>query len=89
MRLETAGTRVERDARIEVAGAIADPDGTGVLVIAADGVTVDFDGAHLSGNADGREPDLLEGIGVVVRARGVTLRNARVSGFRLTAPGRI
>lgn len=83
VRLETAGTRVERDARIEVAGAIADPDGTGVLVIAADGVTVDFGGAHLSGNADGREPDLLEGIGVVVRARGVTLRNARVSGFRV------
>lgn len=83
LRLETAGTRVERDATIEVSGPLADPDGTGVLVIESDGVTVDFAGAHLSGNADGRAADALAGVGIVVRAKGVTLRNARVSGFRV------
>lgn len=83
VRLEAAGTRVERDARIEVAGPIPDPAGSGALVIEADGVTVDFAGALLSGNADGRAPDALAGVGVLVRAKGVTLRGARVSGYRV------
>ena len=47
-----------------------DPDGTGVLVVATDGVTVDLGGAQLSGNADGRDPDAFVGVGIVVRAKG-------------------
>jgi hypothetical protein len=83
LRLEAAGTRVERDARVEVAGPIADPEGTGVLVIESEGVTVDFGGALLSGAADGRAADAFAGVGIVVRAKGVTLRGARVAGYRV------
>ncbi|HVS18389.1 MAG TPA: right-handed parallel beta-helix repeat-containing protein, partial [Planctomycetota bacterium] len=83
LRLERAGISVERDARVEVVGPIADVEGSGVLVVATDGVTLDLAGAELSGNVDGREPDAFAGVGIVIRAKGVTLRNARVSGYRV------
>lgn len=61
---------------------IADADGNGVVHVLADGVTVDFAGQHLRGAPPGRAPDDYEGIGVRITARNVTLRNAKVSGFK-------
>ncbi len=60
---------------------IADAAGDGVIRITAPGITVDFAGASLAG-ASGGDADIFSGIGVRITARGVTLRGARISGFR-------
>ena len=61
---------------------IRDADGNGVLHVIAGDVRIEFDG-ELSGAADGTDPDRLAGVGIVIRAPGVTLSGARVSGFKV------
>ena len=63
--------------------AVPDADGNGVVHITADGVTVDFQGAELVGFTDPRQPDACTGTGVVITGEGVTLRNAKVRGFKV------
>ncbi len=78
------GVEIARSCAVEVRGeAIADAAGDGVVRIATDGVTVDFGGARLHGAAAGILPDAYAGVGILVEARGVTLRNARVSGYKV------
>jgi len=75
---------IDRDCMVEIAAApIADANGDGVIRITGEGVTVDFALAHLRGAPPGSLPDAYSGLGVVVEAPGVTLRNARVSGFKV------
>lgn len=75
-------TRIERSCRIEL-GAEPRPAGhAGALVIVADGVTVELTG-ELRGAPVGAAPDSLDGVGIRVTARNVTLRGARVSGYRV------
>jgi nitrous oxidase accessory protein NosD len=62
---------------------IIDADGNGVIQITADDVMVDFAGAHLHGAPDGNPPDEFAGRGVRITGGRVTLRNARVSGFKV------
>jgi nitrous oxidase accessory protein NosD len=76
-------TRIERSCRLEIrASPIADAAGDGVLRIVADDVVVDFAGSHLQGSPPGTAPDERAGTGVVVSGRRVTIRGARISGFR-------
>lgn len=75
---------IERDCVVEVGeGAIEDANGDGVVHVRTPGVTVDFTGAHLRGARAGLDPDACTGLGIVVEAPGVTLRGARVSGFKV------
>jgi nitrous oxidase accessory protein NosD len=60
---------------------IADADGDGVIHITGDGITVDFAGQALSG-AESGPPDAFRGTGIRINARNVTLRGARISGFK-------
>jgi nitrous oxidase accessory protein NosD len=60
---------------------IADADGNGVIHITADGVTVDFGGQALHGAEQGT-PDTFGGTGVWIKGNDITLRGARISGFK-------
>lgn len=57
-------------------------DDEGALWIAADGLTVEFAG-ELRGAPPGAAPDTLGGVGIRVTGKNVTLRGARVSGYRV------
>ncbi|MHC4590753.1 MAG: right-handed parallel beta-helix repeat-containing protein [Planctomycetota bacterium] len=60
---------------------IADADGSGVLRITGSDITVDFDGQLLHG-AEQSPPDTFSGTGVWISGRNITLRGARISGFK-------
>ena len=67
------------------AAPISDRDGNGVLQIVGrdDGtpIVVDLAGTHLVGGTGPSED--FTGVGVVIRGRNVTLRNGRISGFKV------
>ncbi|MDI9402451.1 MAG: NosD domain-containing protein [Limnohabitans sp.] len=67
--------------------AVTDPDGNGVVRIVADGVTIDLGGATLDSGLDRARPDLFAGLGIVVAAKNVTLRNGSVRGFKVAISG--
>ncbi|HEX9894315.1 MAG TPA: NosD domain-containing protein [Gemmatimonadales bacterium] len=55
-----------------------------VLRVRGSGIVVDFGGAVLSGGDPGGRPDEYHGIGVLIEdGRGITLRNARIRGFKV------
>lgn len=63
---------------------IRDARGDGAVRITASGATIDFQGAELVGAAPGAEPDAFDGVGIVIEgANGVTVKNARLRGFRV------
>lgn len=62
--------------------AIADSNNDGVIQIPADDLIVDFSGATLRGAAKDATPDTFTGFGVRITGKNVTLKNARVSGFK-------
>jgi parallel beta-helix repeat protein len=75
--------RIETSCTIRIARVpLIDAAGDGVIQVVADGVTVDFAGARLHGAENGATADSFDGIGVRITAKSVTLKNARVSGFR-------
>ena len=53
------------------------------ITIAGDNITVDFAGAELVGAADDVTPDQFEGLGIAVTGTKVTLRNAKVRGYKV------
>lgn len=55
----------------------------GAVIIAGDGITVDFQGATLIGAAADADPDSYVGKGLVVRGRNVTVLNARIRGYKV------
>ncbi len=62
---------------------IADADENGAIHIVGDGITVDFQGAYLIGTDEGDTPDRYRGRCIVIQGQNVTVRNARVSGFKV------
>ncbi|MFH0981162.1 MAG: NosD domain-containing protein [Planctomycetota bacterium] len=62
---------------------IADPDEGGAVQIVGDGITVDFQGAELIGCEEDTPPDSYSGRGIVVRGRNVTLKNAKIRGYKV------
>ena len=71
----------------------AHEDGGGAaLIIAGDNITVDLGGTVLRGTSPTEEPDTRRGTGILVRGKNVTIRNARVHGYKIgllakNAPG--
>jgi parallel beta-helix repeat protein len=61
---------------------LADEDDNGVIQVTADGIVVDFDGAALRGSPTDKTPDQFVGVGIRVTGKNVTLRNAKVSGYK-------
>src|SRR5688572_3194887 len=77
------GQRIERSARVEVApGVLADAGEEGVLHVAADGVTVELHG-ELRGSPPEGAPDTYTGVGIRITGKNVTVRGARVSGYKV------
>jgi Nitrous oxidase accessory protein len=68
-------------------------DGSGAaVVVEGDGITVDFNGLTLRGTPDTAEPDARKGTGILVRGKNITIKNARVHGYKVgllakNAPG--
>ncbi len=94
IRVTEDDTTIERSCRVEIAAVVRDTDGDGVLHVRADGVTVEFmEDAVLQGVEPEARPDELTGVGVRIDgAKNVTLKNARVRGFKVgihasNAPG--
>jgi hypothetical protein len=54
-----------------------------VCRIEGENITVDFQQAELRGAALGTAPDAFSGYGIVVKGRNITLRNARLHGFKV------
>ncbi len=77
---------ITESCRIAIApgATIVDTNRDGVLHVRAASVTIEFvAGAHLRGAATDARPDSYEGYGIrIANLRDVTIRNARVSGFR-------
>src|SRR5262245_61163298 len=77
------GLSVERSCRVEVApGVLADSGAEGVLAVVGDGVTVELAG-ELRGSPANAAPDTFAGVGIRVTGKNVTLRGARVSGYKV------
>ncbi len=79
-----AGLRIQEDAQI-ASGTylLPDPEDDGSLVIEGNDLTVDFGGATLRGAPEGAPPDQLTGRGLVIRGEKVTVKNARVHGYKV------
>src|SRR5262245_41821617 len=83
MRPTADDTRIERSGRVELPAAVLrDPKGDGALLIVGDGITVELAG-ELRGAEAGEKPHAFAGVGIRVTGRNVTLRGARVSGFKV------
>jgi parallel beta-helix repeat protein len=55
---------------------------TGAVRIVGDGITVDFKGAVLEGSPTSTPPDQRQGTGLWVTGKNVTIKNARVRGYK-------
>ncbi|MGD2108146.1 MAG: right-handed parallel beta-helix repeat-containing protein [Phycisphaerae bacterium] len=83
-RPDKPGFRITADARVASGVyALADQTDEGAIRIIGDNITVDFQGATLSGAAPGTDPDGYIGRGVVIRGRNVTVRNLTVRGYKV------
>ena len=84
IRPSQSGTGITRDARIAAGNyELAGTDDHGAIEIATDDVVVDFQGATLLGAAEKTFPDRYTGRGLVIRARNVTIKNARIRGYKV------
>ncbi len=55
----------------------------GAIRITGNDITVDFQGADLDGSSEGQLPDAFTGRGIVIRGRNITLKNAKVRGYKV------
>ena len=85
IRLEHSGIEITEDTRIAPGTYhVGDPEGSGVILIRADGVTLDFGGAELVGCNENQDADGYQGIGIVADSHSnITIRNARIRGFKV------
>jgi parallel beta-helix repeat protein len=85
--LTSDNTTVDRSVLIRVPAGVVipDTDGNGVLHVAADHITIEFEeGSVLRGTPEGTPWDALQGVGIRIEGRkGVTIRNAAVHGFKV------
>lgn len=74
---------VRESCTLRFAKSVSDVDGNGVVQIEGDGITVDLGAGTLQSEADATTPEAFRGIGIVLRAKNVTLRNGSVRGFKV------
>ncbi len=53
------------------------------ITIKGNGITVDFAGATLRGSKPTIEPDKREGLGILIEGNNITLKNAKILGFKI------
>ena len=54
-----------------------------VLTIAGNNLTVDFNGAVLTGADNEKRPDRFSGLGILIKGKNITLKNATVRGYKV------
>ena len=74
---------VRESCTLRFSKSISDDDGNGVVHIEGDGITVDLGAGTLASSADAATPEKFSGMGIVLRAKNVTLRNGAVRGFKV------
>jgi hypothetical protein len=83
LQVSASGTRIERSTRVEFG---PEPwvvaDGSAVLEIVGDGITVQLAGVLRGARAE-RAPDTFTGVGIRVTGKNVTLRGAHVEGYKV------
>ncbi|MFH1108292.1 MAG: right-handed parallel beta-helix repeat-containing protein [Planctomycetota bacterium] len=62
---------------------LPDPKDDGAIIVEGDGITLDFSGVTLDGAPQGTADDEFTGRGIVVHGRDVTIKNARVKGYKV------
>lgn len=62
---------------------VPDTADDGAILIKGDGITVDFQGAELLGCTDEQQPDQYTGKGLVLAGKNITLKNAKVRGYKV------
>jgi nitrous oxidase accessory protein NosD len=62
---------------------IADASGDGAIHIKGNDLVVDFQGAELDGSLPGQTPEEFSGTGIVLEGRNITLKNAKVRGYKV------
>jgi hypothetical protein len=62
---------------------VADASGEGAIRIQGDNLVVDFQGAQLDGSRSDQSPDEYAGTGIAIKGRNITLKNARVRGYKV------
>jgi hypothetical protein len=60
-----------------------DPESAAAVVIRGEDLVVDFQGAELVGAKAGEPADQFTGRGILIEGSGITLRNARVRGYKI------
>jgi parallel beta-helix repeat protein len=81
-------TRIERSCRVALGEELlVDAQGDGALQIVGDGITVELTGT-LRGAPAAAAPDTFSGVGIVVTGKHVTLRGARVAGYKVAIHAR-
>jgi parallel beta-helix repeat protein len=62
---------------------------TGTIVIEGNNITIDFNGATLSGSNDIEHPDKFKGLAILIKGgKNITLKNAVIKGFKVAVMGR-
>ena len=84
VKVDHDNVEIAESCRIEIGDKpIVDADGNGVIQIVKDGVTVDFADQRLHGANTDQFPSEFTGIGIAIRAKNITLHNAKVSGYKV------
>jgi parallel beta-helix repeat protein len=65
--------------RIEGNDSLSQP----AITIAGDGITVDFNNAVLIGSGTAKNPDEFKGLAILVKGRNITIRNAKIRGYKV------
>src|SRR5215470_8139602 len=81
--VDHAGVQIQQSCTIQVkADSIRDASGEGAILIARDGIVVDFAGQRLHGSGGKQAPDQFAGVGLRITGKNVTVRNASISGYK-------
>lgn len=86
VRVDRDNIEITQSCTLEIsAEPIIDADGNGVIHIAGDNITVEFkpEANHLHGATTDQLPDSFAGTGITIKGRNITLRGAKVSGFKV------
>jgi hypothetical protein len=82
----TPGMRITRSITVDRQAYLfpnsSDDGKTSAITIEGNGITVDFNGATLEGTPSRTEPDKRKGTGIIIKGRGITIKNAKVRGYR-------
>ena len=77
-RIKPGAVRLEAPTEIQTGSGYA-----GLIVIAGNDLVVDFQDAALHSTADPTRPDLFTGLAILVQGQNITIKNARVHGFKI------